>query len=317
MDLRQLEYVVEVARRGTFMAAAEQLHVAQPALWKRVRDLERELGVVFFERSGRGVRLTSEGAQLVAASERAVTSAERVRELARDLAGGFTGEVAVTCMPTHIAAFLAGVVGRFRREHPRIRVDLREVGTPAIGLASLSSSSVKSGDSADEGVRSTLLQTLLSGATDVVTAGPLTGAVDGFPIYDVFILAVPPRGHPFHGRKTIPVSRLASHPLAVTPKGYLSRALLDAACAAAGFEPDIAAESASATTLLALGENGLGLPILASDALPAPGRGDHPRLVGPDGPLRTQAWLYRRSGAPTPAVAAFVDVARRAADRNR
>ena len=59
MTLRQLEAFYWIARLGSFHAAARHLHVAQPSVSARVRELERHLGVPLFERSGRGLRPTA------------------------------------------------------------------------------------------------------------------------------------------------------------------------------------------------------------------------------------------------------------------
>src|SRR2546426_5154457 len=61
MELRHLRYFVSVAEQGGFLKAAGQLRVAQSALSKQIRDLEREVGVALFERLSRGVRLTAAG----------------------------------------------------------------------------------------------------------------------------------------------------------------------------------------------------------------------------------------------------------------
>ena len=61
MNLRKLRYLVTTADEGTMTRAAEALHVAQPALSRAVRSLEREIGVTVFERKGRGVRVTRDG----------------------------------------------------------------------------------------------------------------------------------------------------------------------------------------------------------------------------------------------------------------
>jgi DNA-binding transcriptional LysR family regulator len=58
MELRQLEYFVEVARDEHVSMAAETLHVAQSAISRQVKLLEKELGVELFEREGRNVKLT-------------------------------------------------------------------------------------------------------------------------------------------------------------------------------------------------------------------------------------------------------------------
>src|SRR6266516_3838932 len=102
MELRQLRYFRAVAETGTFTAAAEQSRVAQPALWKQVRELERELGVALFEKAGRRVRLTGSGALLLERVAHALESADREKSLAADLRLGRTGQVVISCSPPHI-----------------------------------------------------------------------------------------------------------------------------------------------------------------------------------------------------------------------
>ena len=66
MNIQQLRYVVETADRGSMTAAATELFVAQPALSRAVRQLERELDVTIFRRAGRGIALTTRGEAFVA-----------------------------------------------------------------------------------------------------------------------------------------------------------------------------------------------------------------------------------------------------------
>jgi LysR family nitrogen assimilation transcriptional regulator len=61
MNLRQLQYFVEVSELESVTKAAERLHIAQPALSRHLRSLERDLGVQLFEREGRGIILTNVG----------------------------------------------------------------------------------------------------------------------------------------------------------------------------------------------------------------------------------------------------------------
>src|SRR5260370_4099983 len=127
MELRQLRYFVEVAREGSYAAAAERLHVAQPGVWKQVRALERELGVRLFERVGSGVRLTRDGELVLAQADKALAGITRVADLASDLQAGRTGTVTVGCVSAHIAGFLSRAVASHRRQYPDVDVRLVEI----------------------------------------------------------------------------------------------------------------------------------------------------------------------------------------------
>jgi LysR family nitrogen assimilation transcriptional regulator len=61
MNLRQLQYFIEVSELESVTKAAERLHVAQPALSRHMRSLERDLGVRLFDRDGRGIVMTNAG----------------------------------------------------------------------------------------------------------------------------------------------------------------------------------------------------------------------------------------------------------------
>ena len=62
MTLQQLNYVIRISETGSFNKAAERLFIAQPSLTKAVKELEKEIGVTLFNRTGRGVTLTADGA---------------------------------------------------------------------------------------------------------------------------------------------------------------------------------------------------------------------------------------------------------------
>ena len=122
MTLQQLAYFLAAAEAGSFSAAAEELHMAQPSLSEQIRRLEAELGVELFARAGRGLTLTEAGRLLRPHAQRTLADAEEaaasVREV-RDLAGG---TVAFGTFSSAHHYLLGGLVQEFRSRHPNVRV---------------------------------------------------------------------------------------------------------------------------------------------------------------------------------------------------
>jgi len=65
MTLQQLKYILAISETGSMNKAAEQLYVSQPSLTSSVQELEKEIGIKIFNRSGRGVTLTNDGAEFL------------------------------------------------------------------------------------------------------------------------------------------------------------------------------------------------------------------------------------------------------------
>ena len=65
MTLTQLNYLITIAATKSLNKAAEQLYVSQPSLTNAIKELEKELGITLFYRSGRGVTLTNDGTEFL------------------------------------------------------------------------------------------------------------------------------------------------------------------------------------------------------------------------------------------------------------
>lgn len=65
MTLQQLHYVITISETGSFNKAAEKLYIAQPSLTSAVKELEKEVGIIIFHRSGKGVSLTNDGTEFL------------------------------------------------------------------------------------------------------------------------------------------------------------------------------------------------------------------------------------------------------------
>ena len=98
-ELRQLRAFVAVAEELNFTRAAERLHLAQQAVSKSVRQLERELGVELLERTTREVRLTPAGTALLDSGRPVLVAAEAAFERARSIGRGLSGSVRVGITP--------------------------------------------------------------------------------------------------------------------------------------------------------------------------------------------------------------------------
>lgn len=65
MTLQQMKYVLEIAERGSMNEAAKNLFISQPSLTSSIRELESELGIKIFNRSNRGIEITTEGSEFL------------------------------------------------------------------------------------------------------------------------------------------------------------------------------------------------------------------------------------------------------------
>lgn len=125
MHLDELDSFIHVARLGSFSAAAEHLHISQPAMSKRIQSLESRLGISLFDRLGKRVRLTPAGAGLV---EKATAIVGLSKDMERDvgnLAQTVSGRLSMATSH-HIGLHrLAPVLQEFTRCYPEVELDIQ------------------------------------------------------------------------------------------------------------------------------------------------------------------------------------------------
>lgn len=120
MDLRDLRYFEVIAELEHVGKAAERLHRTQPALTAAVRRLELEAGAPLFERSGRGIRLTSAGEVLQRWAQRLRFDTEDARREIADLGHGVAGHVRIGIVPTAAQFMLPRAVRALMDEAPDV-----------------------------------------------------------------------------------------------------------------------------------------------------------------------------------------------------
>ena len=121
MDIRIMEYYLAVMREGNISAAAEALHISQPALSRQIRDLEEELGVTLFERGSRRIKLTEEGMILRRRAEEMVRLMQMTQSEINQVQHNIYGEVHIGAGESLAFHHISEIAGSIHNEYPDIR----------------------------------------------------------------------------------------------------------------------------------------------------------------------------------------------------
>ena len=241
MELRHLRYFVAVAETENVSKAAIRLRLSQPALSRQIHDLEAELKVALFERTGRNLRLTGAGADLLSYGKRVLDTAGAFAERARAIGGGEAGVLRVGASPQILQRLFPALILRFRRLMPAVELRLTQGNAESLNQAL---------QQAELHLIITDYQPDYGAATLRVGAVPMLVAGD---------LAV---GGSKRRGATIEVAELEDAPLLLMQPGYGSRKLFDAACRMARIRTNIFLESDAPGTLLTLAKAGCGVAVL-------------------------------------------------------
>jgi DNA-binding transcriptional LysR family regulator len=294
-DLQQLQAFIAVAERGSFRAAAEQIHLSPPALSRRIEKLEGIIGARLFNRTTREVELTSLGRVFLDRARAAIDDLESAILGISDIATTRSGRVTVACVPSAATYFLPQVISSFSARYPSIRIRV-----------------------IDESMNQTL-QSVLSGESDfgIGFMSALMPEIAFEGIHDDPFVVAMRRDHPLAGRKALTWSQIESERLISVARSSGNRQLLDDVMSKVGLNPNYAFEVSHIGTLLGMVEAGLGIAAVPRTALPA----NHPVVVGL--PLRKPAisrslGLLRKQGsALRPAAAMFHEHLRAALSKRR
>jgi DNA-binding transcriptional LysR family regulator len=248
VELRRLRYFVAVARHGTFTRAAEELWLTQSALSQQIRRLEAELGVALLRRTPRGAELTPAGEALLPRAEAMLAEEARARAILDRHAGAERGRVRVVAAPLDTPG-LPAALAAFHREHPGLQIALRQA--PAAEIPAL-----VAGGSADVGVASLV--------------GPPPAGVQAAPLAQQPLRVLLSPGEAELGAR-MTVDDLRGRPFILAEAGTALRETVMLACQAAGFSPVPLFEVSDPATVRFLAHAGLGIAVVPSSWLDAPG----------------------------------------------
>src|SRR6202048_1438288 len=128
MDLFQLRSFVALAERLHFGKTAQLLNLSQPALTKRIRQLESEIGGALFERDRNGTRLSNIGRDLLQETRSLVRGADQLLERAKRAARGDTGNISIG-FGFHTFDLVPRIVARLKKISPEVHICLRDMST--------------------------------------------------------------------------------------------------------------------------------------------------------------------------------------------
>ncbi|SER26691.1 LysR family transcriptional regulator [Lentzea albida] len=295
MTLTGLRVVVEVARRGSFTAAADALGYTQSAISRQVGAMEAAVGSPLFERWARGVRPTTACEALLGHARQVVSHVEAAELEIAGLRDRIAGRLAVGAYPTAAASLVPQAIARVKEKHPALTVRLGEAGSPVV-LRRLRAGRVEVGVIA-----------VGDGLPDYDLAGLRTESV---PVARGLGVAVAD-GHPFAGQAEVDVRDLAGQVWVVGTGGegdpqFGAWPTLSS--------PVIGHEARTWQTRLGLVAAGLGvsvLPGLAADVVP---RGVTWVPVRDDGLAERRRTVVVTGQERSPAAEAFVRALRSGPD---
>jgi DNA-binding transcriptional LysR family regulator len=132
LTFRQLQVFAEVAQQGSVLRAAEALHLTPPAVSQQIKEVERQVGQMLFDRSGRRMSLTTSGEYFLYYARKLLATMKDAEDSMARLGRLETGRLTIA-MASAAKYFLPQLLARFRAEHPAVEIRLRLGGRDHLG----------------------------------------------------------------------------------------------------------------------------------------------------------------------------------------
>ena len=252
MTTKQLEYVIAVAKGGSFSQAAEELNISQPSLSQYIKKIEQQLGTELFDRSGWNVRLTDAGEAYIETGKKILELERQLQSRISDIQDYRSGTLIVGTSPYRSSVMMPETVRAFRENYPGIRPIIREMTS------------------------SELLEEAERGQFDLcVTVGPVNAKLfDSAPIMEEeVVLAVPAPFDPMPavtmtGRRhpALDAAKLDGQSFIMINENQLMQKTLEEICREYGITVNTAAVVKSIQAQIAMVRAGVGMALVPSGA---------------------------------------------------
>ena len=241
VTFRQLRVFAEVALQGSMIRAAESLHLTPPAVSMQIKEIESQVGLVLFDRQGRGVSLSTAGEYFLVHARRLLADLKGAEDEMARFKRLEHGLLTIGVVSTAVY-FVPQLLARFHEEHPGVEVRLRVVGN-----------------------REALVVAMQAGEVDLSVMGrppkELATRAEAFAAHPMVFVCAP--GHPLLAAGRVPTEAMQGHPFIAREQGSGTRATMSAFFAERRFEPRITMEMSSNETIKQAVMAGMGLSFLS------------------------------------------------------
>jgi DNA-binding transcriptional LysR family regulator len=237
MELRQLEYFVEVSKRKSFTHAAESLHISQPSISNSLYKLEDELGVKLLERTTKNVSLTYKGELFF---NRIVNILANINEAICEISDSGNGMVKIGLPPMIGSQMFPNVFIGFKQKYSKIEFDVIEKGSVAIR---------------------NLIET---GELEMgfIILPPSSEHLNMIPLVQHQLVICMHKGHPLSSRKVIECRDLIEERFVMLTAEYVHHKMLLNHCFKSDIQPKIIFTSDKVETVKSMVSKGLGISLL-------------------------------------------------------
>lgn len=246
MNLRQMQYAIELSKSLSFSQTSAKLKISQPALSKQIHLLEEELGVRLFDRSTLPLSLTSAGEHFIAHAQKLLYEEDQLIKSMGDFKSGKKGTVTIGISPFRSLYLIPPLAEKIKEKYPEVKITLHEAASDALRAE------------AAEGKYDFAIVNLPVDES-VLEVTPIET--------DTLVLAVPnalvellPEN--VRGKNEIDFKECKNLPFIAVSQAQELRQLFDKMCAAADIDANISMEVNGISTAWAMARRGLGATIL-------------------------------------------------------
>jgi DNA-binding transcriptional LysR family regulator len=239
MDIRQLNYFIEVAKQKSFTKASNVLFLSQPTLSKMIKNLEKELDVTLIDRSARQIELTDAGEALFAHGQKILDSFDSLSSVLYDITNLKQGKIEIGLPPLIGFLFFPKIIKGFREKYPHITIKLTEHGANKIQ------------QNIEEG--------LLDLGLVVLPVDERKFDVIEFACEELMLFVHP--SHPLAAKKEAAFQDLTNEPFILFSSDFTLHSRIIEECAKTGFQPNIVYESSQWDFISGMVAENLGVTI--------------------------------------------------------